>query len=160
MEYINFNKVPLVEEFINSHGQTIDEIAERTEKAEYFSTLKIYFVNERNCSKQFIHLFDFSERNFFFKIVANIIAYHERNCDELNLSKEERFAMIAHEFGHLILVPMEEEDFLKRELYADDMAVQLGLKNHLVSGLIKIFLYPSVWTQKKEEKYHNFSSRS
>ena len=54
------------------------------------------------------------------------------------MSKEERFAMIAHEFGHLIFVSVGEGDFFKRELFADEMAVQLDLKSRLVSGLMKL----------------------
>lgn len=149
MEYNNLNKIPLIDEFINTYGKKINEKASQAKDAKRFSTLTINFISEKKYPKSIDSLFDFSEKNFFFKINGNIIAYHERNCDALNLSKEERFAMIAHEFGHLILVSVEEGDFFKRELFADEMAVQLDLKSHLISGLMK-FLSSEGMENKKQ----------
>lgn len=79
--------------------------------AKRLSNLTINFISEEKQPKSSDSLFDFSEKNFFFKICGNMIAYHEGNCGALNLSKEERFAMIAHELGHQILVPLTEKDF-------------------------------------------------
>lgn len=31
----------------------------------------------------------------------NNICYNEDNCNDMNLSKEERYAIIAHEIGHI-----------------------------------------------------------
>lgn len=138
MKYNNLNKIPLIDEFIKTYGKTINEKASQVKDAKRLSNLTIIFISEEKQPKSSDSLFDFSEKNFFFKICGNIIAYHEGNCDALNLSKEERFAMIAHELGHQILVPLTEKDFLKRELLADEMAVQLGLKSHLISGLMKL----------------------
>lgn len=135
MEYINYYNIPLINEFIHTYGKTINELASQTNNTKRSSS--IHFITEKHHPKSFDYLFDFVEKSFFFKISGNIVAYHEGNCDALNLSKEECFAMLAHEFGHLMLVSTKEKDFLKRELIADKMAVQLGLKDHLVSGLMK-----------------------
>ena len=149
MKYNNLSKLHLIDEFINTYGKTINEIASQVKDARRFSNLTINFISEENHPKSVDPLFDFSEKNFFFKISGNIIAYHEGNCEALNLSKEECFAMMAHEIGHLILVPTKENDFLKKELIADEMAVQSGLKSHLVSGLMKFTLCEGMETMNQ-----------
>lgn len=140
MKYSNLNRIPLIDEFINTYGKTINEKVSQAKDAKRFSILTINFISEKNHPECTDFLFDFVEKDFYFKINGNIIAYHEGNCEALHLTKEERFAMIAHEFGHLILVSPDENDSLKKELFADEMAVQLGLKSHLVSGLMKFIL--------------------
>lgn len=74
---------------------------------------------------------------------SDLIGYRASNVNELNLTDEERFAMIAHEFGHVYNLDTHygegsNIDFLKKELDADEMACRLGLTQTLISGLMVI----------------------
>lgn len=67
------------------------------------------------------------------------IAYSKINCRNLNLTEKEQYSMIGHEIGHIFDTTIRDEgDNLNRKINADVMAVQLGLKESLISGLIKI----------------------
>lgn len=71
--------------------------------------------------------------------VIKAIWYNQSKADEFLLTKEERFACIAHELGHLLDAPRAEgEDQQDREKKADGFAVRLGLAEHLITALEKL----------------------
>lgn len=60
-------------------------------------------------------------------------------CQYLNFTKEEMYAMIAHEIGHIYYKTTEmDSPILIKEKMADSMAIQLGLKRELSSALQKM----------------------
>lgn len=64
--------------------------------------------------------------------------HNKDKADELQLTKEERFAYIAHELGHLFDNPREEgENQQDREIRADNFAVKLKLTVHQITALEK-----------------------
>lgn len=60
-------------------------------------------------------------------------------CKICNLTSEEEFALIAHEIGHLSAtyngLKLKHWD---EELYADQLAVKLGLRNAISNALLKM----------------------
>jgi len=67
------------------------------------------------------------------------IAINEQVCQELNLTQEEQYAMIAHEIGHILdNSPREKNNPLNREYNADQFAIKLELSKELKTGLEKI----------------------
>lgn len=69
---------------------------------------------------------------------VNNIAINEQICQQLNLTQEEQYAMIAHEIGHILdNTPREIDNQLYREYNADQFAVKLNLTNELKTGLEK-----------------------
>lgn len=68
------------------------------------------------------------------------IGYNEENCNAINLTENEKFAMIAHELGHIYNnnCQFDKNELLNREINADIMACRLGLKDDLIRGLTKI----------------------
>ncbi len=70
---------------------------------------------------------------------GNNIAINEQICQQLNLTQEEQYAMIAHEIGHILdNTPREIDNQLYREYNADQFAVKLNLTNELITGLEKL----------------------
>lgn len=67
-----------------------------------------------------------------------IIVINEEICESLDLSQNERYAMISHEIGHIIDPTPRNNNHLLREINADSFAVELGLSHHLISGLQKL----------------------
>ena len=60
-------------------------------------------------------------------------------CQKLQLTDEERFALIAHELGHFVEVKNHRgNDSNKEEIACDEYAVELGLGSALKSALQKI----------------------
>ena len=67
------------------------------------------------------------------------IAINEQVCQELSLTQEEQYAMIAHEIGHILdKSPREKNNPLNREYNADQFASKLELSKELKTGLEKI----------------------
>lgn len=79
--------------------------------------------------------YDDSEiENKFFAIV-----FSEINCQNLNFSKEDYLASIAHELGHLILAPiLNGKSIWYQEIKADEVAIQLNLSTELKCLLKKL----------------------
>lgn len=137
MKIINRENIPLIESFIIRFGKEITTIFEGLEipkitiigeKTEFFDSLLINGI---------VH------ENGYFGMNGPLIGYRASNVDELNLTEEERFAMIAHEFGHIYHIGTDygkesKTDFLQKELDADKMACRLELTERLISGLRKI----------------------
>ncbi len=140
MNFENYSGLTLFDEFTKLYNSHINEMKEVKQSSIY----KIKFVSEDSSIMQAHYFFDFSEKDFFFKCFINkapIIGCNKNNCEIIKLSEIECFAMIAHELGHIYLVPNTEEDLLKKELLADEMSCRLGLKEGLISGLKKIADY-------------------
>lgn len=74
-----------------------------------------------------------------FETCCTRIACSNEICQKLNFSKEEMYAMIAHEIGHIFYKTREiDSPVLDREKMADSMAILFGLKDELSSALQKI----------------------
>lgn len=60
-------------------------------------------------------------------------------CKRCCFSKDEEFAIIAHEIGHIeITITSRSKGGLEEEIEADKFAVKLGLKNELINALQKM----------------------
>jgi len=137
MKIINKENIPLIELFITRFGKEITTIFEGKkipqvviigEETKFFDTLRINGI---------VH------EDGYLGMNCNIIGYRTSNIEKLNLTEEERFALIAHEFGHIYHLDTDygkenDADFLKKELDADEMACRLGLTKALIGGLMTI----------------------
>lgn len=92
-----------------------------------------------------ISVFEFS--NDESPLLANrankIVFFNPTRASELELSQSELMALFAHEIGHLVDSTRTDEDgngdpSSEREYNADNFALELGLGEYLLSGLIKI----------------------
>lgn len=121
--------IPLFENFASTYGNILNAITDDS----------IRIVTPMDCYAPLI-----LESNSFFQTnpVLNFknIGYYKENCDAINLTEKERFAMIAHELGHIYNdnCQFNEDELLNKEINADIMAHKLGLKDELVRGLTKI----------------------
>lgn len=86
------------------------------------------------------------------------IGYNEDNCNAINLTENEKFAMIAHELGHIYgnNCQFVENELLNKEINADIMACRLGLKDNLTSELTKIIGSQYCRNKKQLENRINF----
>lgn len=81
-----------------------------------------------------------------FSATTKCIAINRGRCDSLGFSEEEIFAFITHEIGHVMqlsctrfdTIEKKDEDCCGYEHEADMMAVHMGLKTELCSGLQKM----------------------
>ena len=136
MYFENIDNIPLFDSFLKEYKGEVDEI-----------------VNENGNNNTKIVIFGYPSKSIyahaviskddFFKSLQRkpdpFIGYNEGNCKSVNLTIQEEYAMIAHEIGHVYDTNTYiEEDFLKKEIYADSMACKIGLRDFLVSGLEKI----------------------
>ena len=68
-----------------------------------------------------------------------LITINEPLCEQLKFTKEEKYAMITHEIGHILdKTVRENNNQLNREFNADQFSINLGLSKELKSGLEKI----------------------
>lgn len=60
--------------------------------------------------------------------------------NECGFTEKEEFAILAHELGHVVAGKrgQKSDNHLQEELNADQMAVSLGLANHMASALQKM----------------------
>lgn len=73
-------------------------------------------------------------------------------CQKLQLTDEERFALIAHELGHFVEVKNHRgNDSSKEEIACDEYAVELGLRSALKSALRKI-VDANICSEDKNDK--------
>ena len=68
------------------------------------------------------------------------VAYNTELIKRYELTREEQFAFIAHEIGHILMFYDNDipQSSILKEIKADDVALKLGLKESLLSGLRKI----------------------
>lgn len=137
MEIINKENIPLIESFITRFGKEITTIFEGKEIS------KVIIIGEATKFFDAPLINGIVYENGYFGMRDNLIGYRAGNVNELTLTDEERFAMIAHEFGHVYNLDTNygegnKTDFLKKELDADEMACRLGLTEALISGLMII----------------------
>ena len=68
------------------------------------------------------------------------VAYNTELIKKYGLTSDEQFAFVAHEIGHILMYYDNDipQDTILKEIKADDVAVRLGLKESLLSGLEKI----------------------
>lgn len=137
MEIRNIESIPLVESFIHRFGNELIKIFEGKEIA------NVAIIGERTMFFDTPRIDGIMDEDEYFGVNGNLIGYRAVNVDKLNLTEEERFAMIAHEFGHIYHCDTDygkdnETDFLKKEQDADEMACRLKLSEALISGLTTI----------------------
>lgn len=119
MELIIRHPSEVLSGFVNSYGNLLD-MATYTDKTIYLTLLRPE-ENQQNdplCS------------------YANIVGLSQEICDCIGLATTEIYAMIAHEIGHIL--DSRNKDRIPREIVADSLAVTLGLKTALISGLRKL----------------------
>ena len=76
-----------------------------------------------------------------FSCNCKCIWYNEKIVQEIGLNKEECYACIAHEIGHLLDKRGMEDDQQVREKNADKFACKLGLSENMISALEKMIDY-------------------
>jgi Zn-dependent protease with chaperone function len=118
---------------------------------EVFNSFIDQFENaiNQNYDGNMITIVVMNEQHPFFKAIANDndpfarnsmnIAINEQVCQQLKLTQDEKYAMIAHEIGHILdSTPKETNNQLSREHNADQFAVKLNLTIELKTGLEKL----------------------
>lgn len=66
------------------------------------------------------------------------IAYNENLIKKYNLSMDEIWASICHEIGHHLYTPKREDSDIEKEIFCDSVAVNLDLKESMLSAVIKL----------------------
>ena len=110
--------IALFENFANIYGDILNTITD--------DSIKIIVPTDRyaECILELDGLFQTNPAISF-----KHIGYNEENCKAINLTENEKFAMIAHELGHIYnnIYQFDENELLNREINADIMACRLGL---------------------------------
>lgn len=71
------------------------------------------------------------------------IMRHEASCKTAGLTTDEQYALIAHEVGHFVAsIERIQQWGFDEEVYADSIAVKIGLHNELMSALQKLINSP------------------
>lgn len=143
MEFNNYAQLHVFDNFFRIYGERLNTITEVKESDIH----EICIVSETRCQKKAgVAIFLFDKPDFFFEcqlcFTPPYIGCSEAHCIAINLTEEEKYAMIAHELGHIYFTPhfypSTEKKYLNKELNADSMAVRLDLKESLISGLEKL----------------------
>lgn len=127
----NDHPINFVQAFIERFELQINELTQEL-------SITILYINEQD--SRYGYITSNSEPFATNPLFTNpfIVAINEALCEHLSLSQEEKFAMIAHEIGHILdETPREANNQLIREINADQFAINLGLSNELRSGLEK-----------------------
>lgn len=66
------------------------------------------------------------------------IVYNENLIKKYNLSQDEIWASICHEIGHHLYTPKREGSDIEKEIFCDNVAVKLDLKESMLSVVIKL----------------------
>ena len=130
---ININNTQNLEiytTFINEFGELLRNI-------DTDSTTNIFGVNVNHTLSSAVTISDdpFATNTI---ITPLLIVMNEAVCNDLNLTKRECFAMIAHEIGHILDTTPRVGNETQREINADIFTVRLGLSQELINGLTKI----------------------
>jgi len=134
MIFANINSLPVVNQFEVIYGvQITQEYPELANKS-----IKIY---TNQLGKGFIKQWD--DRNdspYTSNHVVNEIMRSEEIYNRCGFTVEEEYAILAHELGHMIAGFRGEkvQNNLQEEKNADQMAVKLGLANHMRSAIQKM----------------------
>ncbi|MES2772926.1 MAG: hypothetical protein V4722_01990 [Bacteroidota bacterium] len=132
MHFINVRNIQIFENFFELYGESVNSFLTEPESSEIW-----VFDSNHPTSGFILHSSDYFACNP--SLIFKNIAINEANCDETNLIEGERYAMIAHEIGHLFDARIyEQEEWLQKEISADRMAVTIGLSSQLITGLEKI----------------------
>lgn len=71
------------------------------------------------------------------------IMRHKACCDAANLTVDEQYALIAHEIGHFIATIERIQVYgFDEEVFADSIAVKIGLRNEIISAIQKLIKSP------------------
>lgn len=147
MNFTNNYHIKIFDDFYSVYGQQIDKLWLELKDVvidvydKDSARLKAYIINrdvfgdmsgEINSPFQCYPKFQYHNQTF------NDIIMRGDLCNTANLTQQEQFALIAHEIGHFVSSYRntglkDQED----ELYADDRAVELGLRCELASALQK-----------------------
>jgi Zn-dependent protease with chaperone function len=128
---------------------------ENPQKIEIFKSFVDQFEKEidENFNEDTCTIFGINEQHPLFSAIANStdpcaynrivkplsIAINEKVIQQLKLTNEEQYAMIAHEIGHILdKTPRDMNNQLIREFNADQFAVNLNLTKELKTGLEKL----------------------
>lgn len=149
MIFNNPNNEQIFEDFKNNYMPIIDGLYKDPFQL-YFKT-DVYtdtggFVGFSNDTKS--PLYDPQKSDTPFQCLNNYMGYteimrHKACCDATGLTTEEQYALIAHEIGHFIatIERVQVRDF-DEEVFADSIAVSIGLKNEIVSAIKKMIISP------------------
>lgn len=149
MIFNNPNNEQIFEDFKNNYMPIIDGLYKDTFQR-YFQT-DVYtdtgaFVGFSNDTKSPIYNPQKSDTPF--QCLNNFMGHteimrHKACCDAAGFTPEEQIALIAHEIGHFIatIERVQVRDF-DEEVFADSIAVMIGLKNEIVSAIQKLIVSP------------------
>lgn len=132
MHFHNVSNINIFDSFFKLHGLSINAILNENESTE----IKIFDSNRQE-GKAILLPSDYLASNPV--LGYKNIAMNEVNCAIIDLTIEEKYAMIAHEIGHIFDSSKDlTNSQLQKEITADEMACNIGLQNDLISGLMKI----------------------
>lgn len=149
MIFNNPNKEALFDGFQKNYMSDIDGLYKDVNQ-QYFQT-DVYtdtgnFTGFANDEKRGIYNPQNSDTPF--QCLNNFMGHteimrHRACCDAGGFTQEEQYALIAHEIGHFIAAIERIQVYgLDEEVFADSIAVKIGLKNEIVSAIQKLIESP------------------
>ncbi len=136
MKFKNSNQISIFDEFTNLYGKTVDTL---------YPEMQAITVNV--CTNDIISTVSSGDSPFFYDKDSNgyKIEYAPKCCDDYEFTDDEKFALIAHELGHIILdlknqsnCDSQAEELQAEELQADKIASTIINKDYLKSALQKM----------------------
>lgn len=134
MIFNNVNNILAVKDFETIYGDRL--CRDNPELTNLF--IKIYIDKEDN---GWIKEWDiFKDSPYTCNHIVNEIMRCEDVYNKCNFTREEEFAVLAHELGHIVAGKRGEksEISLQEEMKADHMAVSLGLASHMRAAIQKM----------------------
>lgn len=130
MNFKVLNQIPIFDKFAIYYGKRVDTL---------YSEMQTITVNV--CTNDIISTISSGDSPFFQGKDSNgyKIEYAIKCCDDYQFTDNEKFALIAHELGHIILeLNNQDSDNLQEELQADEIASEIVDRNYLKNALQKI----------------------
>ena len=149
MLFNNPNNEQLFNDFYKNYMHVIDGIYKDVNQR-FFMT-DVYtdtgsFIGFSNDDKR--RLYNPQNSDTPFQCLNNFMGHteimrHKACCDAGRFSPEEQYALIAHEIGHFIAAIERIQVYgFDEEVFADTIAVKIGLRNEIVSAIQKLIKSP------------------
>lgn len=149
MLFNNANYEQLFDDFNKNYMPTIDgiykDVHQRFFQTDVFTDTGS-FIGFSNDEKR--GMYNSQNSDTPFQCLNNFMGHteimrHKAFCDATGFSIEEQYALIAHEIGHFIAAIERIQVYgFDEEVFADSIAVKIGLRNEIVSAIQKLILSP------------------
>lgn len=130
MNFKNSNQIPIFDEFANLYGEIVDT---------HYSQIQAIAIDVSTSNT--ISTTSSGDSPFLVNGNSNNyeIVFAIQCCNDYKFTNEEKFALIAHELGHIIIeLNNQSSHDLQEELQADKIASKIVDKNNLKNALQKI----------------------